>query len=488
MLESTTSPSNATVSDKKPKRPKKGRPKKTLHDRTLKSLKPAPKGETYEQMDSIVPGFGVRVSETGRKTFILIARFPGSPHPTRGRLGIYGALTLEQARNKARGWLEDIRKGIDPRDAEERQRQAEQKKRANTFAAVVEDFINLAIIGPDHENPKQRRGAKSARELRAYFCPLWGDMPIVDITREQIQKAIKGIVSYGGYGMLAAHGIKAKPRRDRKGKGAPGMARNLLANLKTLFSWAIEQNEYGLQVSPCAILKAKTLIGAKHSRQRALDNLELATLWRVSQRHRYPFRQVYQLLMLTGLRLAEVSQARWSEFDLKDRVWTIPAKRMKGTNEKARPHAVPLTDDMIKILNSLPRYNGGDCLFSFSFGERPAIVADKIKENIDARMLRSLRALARLRGEDPTRVKLEGWVNHDIRRTVRTGLARLRVDSDVAEAVLAHAKPGIGKTYNVYDYLDEKREALTHWGKRLHEITSPPEPQPDNVVKLSARA
>ena len=313
-------------------------------------------------------------------------------------------------------------------------------------------------------------------------------MPIVDITREQIQKAIKGIMIYGGYGMLAAHGIKAKPRRDRKGKAAPGMARNLLANLKTLFSWAIEQNEYGLQLSPCTMLKAKTLIGAKHSRQRALTNLELATLWRVSQRHRYPFRQVYQLLMLTGLRLAEVSEARWSEFDLKDRVWTIPAKRMKGTNDKARPHAVPLTDDMIEILKSLPRHNGGDCLFSFSFGERPAIVADKIKEDIDARMLRALRALARLQGEDPTRVGLEGWVNHDIRRTVRTGLARLRVDSDVAEAVLAHAKPGIGKTYNVYDYLDEKREALTLWATRLCEITSPPELQPDNVVKLSARA
>ena len=455
MLESTTSPSNATASSKKP-----SRPKKTLHDRTLKSLKPAPKGETYGQMDSIVPGFGVRVSETGRKTFILVARFPGSLHPTRRALGIYGALTLEQARNKARGWLEDIRKGTDPRDAEERQRQAEQKKRANTFATVVEDFINHEVIGPDPANPKQRRGAKSARELRAYFVPLWGDMPIVDITREQIQKAIKGIRDYGGYGMLGAHGIKAKPRRDRKGKGAPGMARNLLANLKTLFSWAIEQNEYGLQVSPCAILKATTFVGTKRSRQRALDNLELATLWRVAQRLRYPFGEVYQLLILTGLRLNEVVGASWGEFDLKDRVWTIPAKRMKGRNDRARPHAVPLTDDMIKILDTLPRFNHGDCLFSLSLGARPAIVADKIKEVIDARMLRSLRALARLHGKDPTRVQLEDWVNHDIRRTVRTGLARLRVDSDVAEAVLSHAKPGIVGTYNTYDLLAEKREAL----------------------------
>ena len=89
------------------------------------------------------------------------------------------------------------------------------------------------------------------------------------------------------------------------------MARNLLANLKTLFSWAIEQNEYGLQVSPCAILKATTFVGTKRSRQRALDNLELATLWRVAQRLRYPLREVYQLLILTGLLPNKVVGASW---------------------------------------------------------------------------------------------------------------------------------------------------------------------------------
>ena len=63
-------------------------PRRALSDRALKALKPAPKGKTLDHMDSIVPGFGVRVSETGRRTFVLVARFPGSPHPTRRSLGL----------------------------------------------------------------------------------------------------------------------------------------------------------------------------------------------------------------------------------------------------------------------------------------------------------------------------------------------------------------------------------------------------------------
>ncbi|HEY5305930.1 MAG TPA: integrase arm-type DNA-binding domain-containing protein [Pseudolabrys sp.] len=480
MLEKTPpEPVNAA----KPDKPK--RPKKTISDRGLKALKSAPKSTTYDQMDSVVPGFGVRVSETGRKTFILIARFPGSPHPTRRALGIYGALTLEKAREKARDWHALIRKGVDPREDEERQRLAEQRKRGNTFANVVEDFIRLAVIGPDPENPKQRRGAKVARELRQFFVPLWGGKPVAEITRENIQNAIKGIRDYGARGMLAAHGIKDGKRGRTERKGAPGQARNLLGNLKTLFAWAIEVNEYGIEQSPARDIRAKTLVGAKMSRDRQLTDVEVAALWRAIRRLRYPFGPVYRLLVLTGLRLNEVVNASWQEFDLKEKLWTIPKERMKGTDEKARPHAVPLTDQMLAILESLPRFKRGDFLFSLSLGARPAAVDDKIKIKIDAKMLRSLRALARMRGEDPTKVKLGPWVNHDLRRTVRSGLSRLKVDHDVKEAVLAHAKPGIAGVYDRYDLLDEKRKALKKWAAHLRDIV---QPLPANVVKLSGRA
>ena len=111
-------------------------------------------------------------------------------------------------------------------------------------------------------------------------------------------------------------------------------------------------------------------------------------------------------------------------------------------------------------------------------------MSDKVKKRLDRRMLRSLRALARMRGEDS--VKFEPWTNHDLRRTLRSGLSRLRIDHDVAEAILAHVKMGIVGTYERYDLLDEKRDALERWAARLREIVSPP---PDNVVKLpSARA
>jgi hypothetical protein len=97
-------------------------------------------------------------------------------------------------------------------------------------------------------------------------------------------------------------------------------------------------------------------------------------------------------------------------------------------------------------------------------------------------MLRTLRALARRQGDDPAKVQLQHWTNHDIRRTVRSGLSRLKVTEEAREAVLAHVRPGIKGTYDLHDYFDEKREALETWAARLRSIV---EPQPANVVQLS---
>src|SRR5262245_9860368 len=113
--------------------------RRSLNDRTVKSLKA--KTDIYDEWDPLLPGFGVRVSPSGRKTFILVSRYGGSKNPTRRALGTYGELTLEQARAKARKWLALIEQGKDPQIEEERLRAAEQRKRANTFASVAEDFI-----------------------------------------------------------------------------------------------------------------------------------------------------------------------------------------------------------------------------------------------------------------------------------------------------------------------------------------------------------
>src|SRR6516165_12130262 len=111
---------------------------RTLTDRTIRALKPAHPGQRREVWDGAggVPGLGVRVTDKGAKSFVLATRYPGSNNPARRTLGAYGALTLGQARDKARRWLTLVERGIDPADEGEHQRLAEQRKRENSFARV----------------------------------------------------------------------------------------------------------------------------------------------------------------------------------------------------------------------------------------------------------------------------------------------------------------------------------------------------------------
>jgi len=455
--------------------------RKNLTDRYLKSLKPAPNGRPYEVMDSVIKQMGVRVMGTVASpvlTFILIARFPPSTNPTRRALGAYvespkGAsnrdptvdellaldvLTLAEARLKAQEWLRMIGRGIDPAIETERRRQARTRQQKNTFLAVFEDWVREKL-------PDERKGKVVERDVRREFVPKLGSLPITEIT----DLDVLGI-------------INAKKRT------APVQARNELGHIKRLFKWAIDQRVYGLKTSPCDSLKPATIIGEKKSGTRILSDAELFALWRAVKRLPYPHKQAYQILVLTALRLNEVADASWPEFDLANRLWVVPAIRMKAKNSKARPHAVPLTDDVLAILTKLPRFKRGNFLFSTMFGEKPVWMNDKIKKRVDARMLRTLRALARRRGDDPAMVEFPPWTNHDIRRTVRSNLSRLRVTEEAREAVLAHVRSGIKRTYDHHDYLDEKREALELWSARLRSIVEPPEPAPNVIEFPAARA
>ena len=100
-------------------------------------------------------------------------------------------------------------------------------------------------------------------------------------------------------------------------------------------------------------------------------------------------------------------------------------------------------------------------------------MASPAKRDLDRRMLRTLKAMARRRGEDHHAVTLPNWTNHDLRRVVRSGLSALRVPHNVAEAVLAHKPPGIVGVYDTHEYLDEKREALEAWAQRIASIVNP---------------
>jgi integrase len=261
------------------------------------------------------------------------------------------------------------------------------------------------------------------------------------------------------------------------------MAGALLVLIKRFFNWVIDQHDvYGLIASPCERLKVKTFAGEMQSRTRRLTDAEVFAFWRATGRMGYPVGAVYRTLLLTGLRLNEAAHISWSE--IHGNTVIIPASRMKGKDGKAVEHQVPLSSAAQEVIASLPRIKSGSYLFSYKAGKQPVTMTGPMKADLDRRMLRTLKAMARHRGEDHHAVALPEWVNHDLRRTVRSGLSALRIPHNVAEAVLAHRQGGVVATYDTHEYLVEKREALEAWAQRIKSIV---EPEPAKVIKLPRR-
>ena len=186
--------------------------KTALTDRAIKALKPAAK--PFDRHDAIVPGLTLQVLPSGLKRFVLLKRFPGSAHPQRRPLGAYGALTLEAARAKARTWLLDIGRGIDPAERVKVERRARARARATTFAAVVEDYIRVEVHGPGGEQrPRHRNARVLARDLRDVLVPLFGPRPITELTADEIMPALELIGRIGTDRALVMLGARRKLRR-----------------------------------------------------------------------------------------------------------------------------------------------------------------------------------------------------------------------------------------------------------------------------------
>ena len=162
-----------------------------------------------------------------------------------------------------------------------------------------------------------------------------------------------------------------------------------------------------------------------------------------------PYGHMYRMFLLTGQRRSEVATMRWNE--VSSETWTIPREKVK----KDRAHAVPLTATALGTLTSLPRYGADAFVFTTTGGESASSNFAKVKREID-----------RLSGTS-------GWTIHDIRRTVRSKFAELRVPREVARKVMNHEDGKVDRIYNRHEYMAEKREALERWETRLLEILQP---------------
>jgi integrase len=371
--------------------------------------------ERLEVFDERVPGFGVRVSKAGTKTFILTYR-----HRSRSRrltLGRYPTLTLADARDKAIDALRQVANGQDPI--------LEADKADDTsyqFDAIATSYVEKHC--KVHNKPSTAR--ESERCLNKHFVSAWGKRDLRDITQPHINEILDKLIA----------------------DGTPSEANHALGVIKTLFNWCVDRDL--LAVSPCQKVRKP----AKHnSRARVLTDPELVKVWRSFEAEGYPFGYMGKLLVLTAQRRGEVTEMRWQQLDLDRRTWTIPAELAKNS----RAHVLPLCDTAMAILNSVPRLS-------------PERVFPARNNDVNA-----ISGFTRAKNRFDKLSGVQEWTIHDIRRTVATGLAQLGVAPHVIERVLNHVSgtfAGVAGVYNRFQYQDEMRAALAKWDAHVQRLVT----------------
>lgn len=378
-------------------------PTTTLTDKLCERVRPPPTGRT-ELFDRHLPGFCLRVSEKGRKSFCLLYRVNGIKR--RLTIGPYtGAGSLKAARDRARKALMAAADGRDP--ATEK---TEARRKGDTVGEVVEDYWRLHLA-------RLKDGSKARRILDQEVVTRWRYRRIGQITRRDIIEVVDEVA----------------------GRGTTGHADKVRAWVHALMNWCLSRDL--IENNPAAALrrphKAKI-------RSRVLGDEELRGIWKAAEELGYPFGPVAQLLMLTGQRRGEVCRMRWADVDLDEgHLWTM------GDSKGGRPHAVPLAERACAILGSLPRL--GAHVFS-TRGDRPVSGLSKCKQRLD-----------RASG-------VERWIFHDLRRTVRTALARLGFEKHVCDRVLGHVTADISRHYDHWEYLPQKRAALAAWAEEIERV------------------
>lgn len=408
-----------------------------LTDKFLEKKKPPASGRVEIWDKGFRGSFGVRVTDKGTKTFQLMYRFDGNLR--RKTLGQYPVISLADARDAAEKIVRSAKKGIDPELAEDEAAAERKRQQANTFGAVVDQFIEL------YAKPKN----KSWKEVKRYFerdLADWVNRPISTITRRDVIEVI-----------------------DRKAReGGPYAANRLRAHTRRLFSWMLGRDL--IAASPVVNVQA---VGAEQSRERVLGDDEIRRLWAAWDRMEWPFGPVFQILLATGQRRTEAASMKWSDIRVGpaaetppsatvtpiEWMWTIPGTRTKS----GRLHEVPLSEPVLDVLGSVPRTTSPYVFPARGNGERFASGYSRAKMRCDELS------------------KVTGWRIHDLRRTCGTGMASAGIAVSTISRVLNHAEGGVTKIYNRYSYGSEKRHALEVWARKLETIIRP---APDNVVDM----
>ena len=366
-----------------------------------------------------------RIKNRGGDTYLPVGHFPETP--------------LAEARTIVQGQRELLTKGIDPRSAAPRRRRARAlpgepptapSGSKHSVEFLAHEFMERHVK-PNREEPAYVQAVLDRDVLNA---DAWLGRDARTIKPREVIELLDKIVA----------------------RGSPVMANRTAAIIGQMFLYGVHRAI--VESSPVQLLYDPG--GKEEPRSRCLTDDELkALLANPKDATRFDrLAHVIVILLLTGQRRGELALARWIDIDFDAKTWRIPDAHAKGKKGQRKGHTVPLSDWAVREFEALQR---------LAKHARYVLPNDAADGPIDPKLL--TRGVARCQ-ERMQKLGIAEFTLHDLRRTARTGLARLKVAPHIAERVLNHAQEKIPGTYDTHDYLEEKRDALNKWATYLAEL------------------
>ena len=352
----------------------------------------------------------------------MIRYRPKGRKQQRAAIGTYPGIRLKRARARA---MEIIAAAQQGRDLLDDQRKARMRAEAEsrTLADAVEAYIE------NYAKPNQRRWNQTQRVLQAYIVPEIGDRRLVDLKRGDLSDVLDNM--------------------QKRGKRTQVNAARRFAVMA--LNWVVEEKGW-LETNPFAGIPRRKALDTEEGSGRKLADHELGKIWFAADRIGGAGGDFVKVLMLSGQRRDEVRCLPRTEVKPGED-WVLPKARNKGK----RDHIVPLAQMARSIIDARPHF--GPYVFTLS-GKKPYRNEVRLKRQLDRES------------------GVTGWKYHDLRRACASGMAALGVPQEVIDRVLNHSKGKLAGTYNLHDYLKEKREALEKWAVHIAAITS------ENVIEL----
>lgn len=364
-------------------------------------------------------GLALRVKTTGSKLWIFNYQQPYSKKRTNLGFGNYPTVSLAQAREKRDAARQLLAQDIDPKEHKETQIAERSAELDNTFEKIAAEWLEV-------KRPSITEGHATStwNSLTLHVFPALGNYPINKLTAQKVIAVLKPIAA----------------------KGNLETVKRLCQRINEIMVFAVNT---GLVDQNSLTGIGRAFSAPKKQNMSTIRPEELPALMRSINRASIKFvtRCLIEWQLHTLSRPSEAAGARWEEIDFEQKLWNIPAERMK----KRRPHSVPLTAQTLSILEELKPISGHrEHLFPADRNPRTHINSQT------ANM-----AIKRMGYE-------KKLVAHGLRALGSTTLNEQGFDHDLIEAALAHVdKNEIRAAYNRSDYIQRRIPMMAWWSEHI---------------------